>query len=70
MKRLLKLVALPAVLVAAGVFAMPSTADAGWGYGYGHSYGYQPYVSYRHYTPTYYTPSYYSYPVYYGGFCY
>ena len=69
MKRLLKLVAIPAVMVAASVFATPSTASAGWGYGYGHSYGYRPYVK-HHYTPSYYTPSYYSYPVYYGGFCY
>lgn len=61
MKRLLKLVAIPAVILGASVFATPKSAEAHWGYGYGYSY-YRPYYSY--YTPTYYS-SYYYYPSYY-----
>lgn len=66
MSRLVKLVALSAVMIAASVFAAPKSAEA-HGYGYGYSYGYRPYVNYyRPYVPVYpvYVPTY-SY-----GFCY
>ena len=67
MSRLLKLVAIPAVILGASLFATPK-ANAHWGYGYGYSH-YHPTYTYTYYTPTYY-PSYYSYPSYnYGGHC-
>ena len=65
MSRLLKLIAIPAVMLAASFAATPSTAQAGYGYGYGFNSYYRPIYSYNYYTPTYY-----SYPTYYGGFCY
>jgi hypothetical protein len=61
MSRLLKLIAIPAVILGASLFVSPKSAEAhGWGYGYGYSY-YRPYT-YNYYTPiysSYYYPSYY-----------
>lgn len=66
MKRLIKICLVPAVMLAAAVFASPKSADASYGCGYGYGF-YRPY-----YYNSYYFPSYYNYyPTYgYGGFCY
>ena len=63
MSRLLKLVAIPAVILGASMFATPKSAEAhGWGYGY-QSY-YRPYT-YNYYTPYYSSYYFNSYPSYY-----
>jgi hypothetical protein len=71
MKRLLKIVAIPAVMLVGSLVAAPSSAQAhGWGgYGY-YGYGYRPSYNYNYYPS--YGYSYYNYypSYYYGGFCY
>jgi hypothetical protein len=69
MKRLLKIVAIPAVMLVGSLMTAPSTAQAGYGYGH---YGYRPVYNYSYgYYARPYNYSYYNYyPSYYGGFCY
>ena len=72
MKRLFKIVAIPAVMLVGSLMVAPGSAQAhGWGYGYGYnSYGYRPSYNYSYgYYPYSYGYSYYT-PNYYGGFCY
>jgi hypothetical protein len=65
MSRLLKLIAIPAVILTASLFAAPKAADAGYGYGYGYGYSYyRPYVYSSYYYPSYYNYGY--YPSYYN----
>ena len=63
MSRLLKLIAIPAVILGASLLVSPKSADAGYGYGYGYGHSYYRPYSYNYYTPIY--SSYYSYPSYY-----
>lgn len=55
MSRLLKLIAIPAVILGASLFAAPKAAEA-HGFGYGYGYGYNSY--YRPYYQSYYYPTY------------
>lgn len=61
MSRLLKLIAIPAVIIGASLFAAPKAEAHGFGYGYGYYNYYRPY-SYNYYSPFY--SSYYVYPSY------
>lgn len=55
MSRLLKMIAIPAVILGASFVAAPKAAEA-HGFGYGYGYGYNSY--YRPYYQSYYYPTY------------